>query len=81
MYYAIADNSGNVDESSAPLSLTFSGNIVDELTAKLEEETGLSDLIVCTRNPLNGQLHPLLLHLPPNNATMHVVLVESSSKG
>jgi len=42
------------------------------------EETGLVDILVCCRNPLNAKLYPLLLHLPPNNIDMHVVVVPSS---
>lgn len=82
MYYCIADDAGNVDEAVEEAPLQFKGMSVKDLTSMLEEETGLSDLIVCTRNPLNAkQLRPLLLQLPPNNATMHVVLVKASSKG
>ncbi|CAA7399264.1 unnamed protein product [Spirodela intermedia] len=81
VYYCIADDAGNVDEAIKAPPLQFKGMSVKDLTSKLEEETGLSDIIVCTRNPLNAkQLHPLLLQLPPNNVTMHVVLVQASSK-
>lgn len=57
------------------------GNGVEKLTHKLEEEMGLEGIIVYTRSPLNGNLYPLLLQLPPNNASMHVVLVLASSTG
>ncbi|XP_074587770.1 uncharacterized protein LOC141843622 [Curcuma longa] len=80
IYYAVADDKGNVDDAVEWLSFTFNGTSVPELTEKLKEETHLDDIIVCTRNPLNGQLIPLLLHLPPNNTTMHLVVVEANSK-
>lgn len=81
IYYTVADESGVVDDDADALPITFKGNGVDELTRKLEEETGLKDIIVCTRSPLNGELCPLRLRLPPNNVTMNVVVVHSPSKG
>ncbi|KAJ6805484.1 uncharacterized protein M6B38_180715 [Iris pallida] len=79
IYYVIAEDNGSVDNSEEH-SFSFKGTSVAELTEKLEEETGLSGIIVCTKNPLNGQLCPLCLHLPPNSSTVHVVVVQASSK-
>ena len=80
IYYHVAEDNVDVDdETSEGYSLNFKGNGVEELTRKLVEDTGLEGIIVCTRNPLNGNLYPLRLQLPPNNATMHVVLVLASS--
>lgn len=79
VYYYIADEAGDVDESLEEYSLTITGNGVEELRHRLEEETGLDNIIVCSRSPLNGNLYPLRLQLPPNNTTMHVVVVQSSS--
>ncbi|KAF8399395.1 hypothetical protein HHK36_015259 [Tetracentron sinense] len=81
IYYNVADENGNIDDAVEGASFTFRRNGVDELTHKLEEETGLEDIIVCSHNPLNGELYPLRLQLPPNNTTMHVVVVQSSSRG
>lgn len=80
IYYHVADDDGEVDDAMEEYSLTFKGNGVDELTRKLEEETGLDNVIVCSPSPLNGKLYPLRLQLPPNNTTMHVVVVPSPSK-
>ncbi|RZC79970.1 hypothetical protein C5167_042545 [Papaver somniferum] len=81
IYYYVADDRGNVDEAEEECSFTFKGNSVEELTEKLVEETGIDeDIIVCTHSLLNGNLYPLRLHLPPNNATMHVIVVKSSSR-
>ncbi|CAK9316661.1 unnamed protein product [Citrullus colocynthis] len=81
IYYHVADESGDADEDTVECSsFTFKGNGVEELTLKLKEETGIEGIIVCTRNPLNGNLCPLRLQLPPNNAIMHVVAVPESSK-
>ncbi|GMJ03295.1 hypothetical protein like AT1G59710 [Hibiscus trionum] len=82
IYFHVADNStGEVDDEAIEgYSFSFKGNGVDELTQKLKEETGLEDVVVCTRSPLNGKLFPLRLQLPPNNADMHVVVVPSASK-
>ena len=78
----MADESGEVDDdATVGYSLNFKGNGVDELTQKLKEDTGLEDIVVCTRSPLNAKLYPLRLQLPPNNADMHVILVQSSSNG
>ncbi|XP_038695563.1 uncharacterized protein LOC119992847 [Tripterygium wilfordii] len=79
--YKLAANNGDVDDKAEELSFTFKGNGVEDLKQKLEEETGLENILVCTRNPFNGKLYPLRLHLPPNNATMHVVVLPSSGKG
>ncbi|OMO51652.1 hypothetical protein CCACVL1_29668 [Corchorus capsularis] len=82
IYYHVADDSGEVDDEAVEgYSFSFKGNGVEELTRKLKEETGLVDIVVCTRSPLNGKLYPLRLQLPPNNADMHVVVVPSASKG
>lgn len=81
IYYGIADEYGEVDEGLEGLSITFKGNGVQDLKTRLEEETGLEDIVVCTRSPLNAKLYPLRLQLPPNNSTMHVIVVQSSSKG
>ncbi|KAK9119461.1 hypothetical protein Scep_017554 [Stephania cephalantha] len=81
IYFHVADDYGNVEDEGEGVSFNFKGSGLEELTHKLEEETGLEGIIVCTRSPLNGNLYPLLLDLPPNNTTMHVVVVKSSSKG
>ncbi|KAG8498439.1 hypothetical protein CXB51_004954 [Gossypium anomalum] len=82
IYYHVADENGEVDDEAVEgYSFSFKGNGVDELTHKLKEETGLEDVVVCTRSPLNGKLFPLRLQLPPNNSDMHVVVVPLASKG
>ncbi|OWM75997.1 hypothetical protein CDL15_Pgr009642 [Punica granatum] len=82
IYYHLADENGNVEgEDMEGYSFSFKGNNLEELTHKLGEDTGMEEIIVCSRSPLNGKLFPLRLQLPPNNATMHVVVVPSSSIG
>ncbi|CAN6911109.1 unnamed protein product [Brassica oleracea] len=56
--------------------LRFKGMGPEELKQKLEEETALNYISICSKNPLNGILR---LHLPPNNTKMNVVLFPSSS--
>ncbi|EEF44992.1 conserved hypothetical protein [Ricinus communis] len=80
IHYNVANENGEVDENKRQ-SFTFKGSVVEQLKQKLEEETGLQDILVCSRNPLNGKLNPLRLHLPPNNANMHVIVVPSPGKG
>lgn len=81
IYYHVAEDDGEVsDEGVQGYSLIFKGNGVEELKRKFEEETGLEGVIVCNRSPLSGKLYPLRLQLPPNNVTMHVVLVLPFSK-
>ncbi|KNA09712.1 hypothetical protein SOVF_151110 [Spinacia oleracea] len=80
IYYHVADDYGGVDDGVEGNSFTFKGHSVKELTQKLEEETGLEDILVCTRSPLNAKLYPLRLQLPPNNTTMHIVVVPSTSR-
>ncbi|XAR51781.1 hypothetical protein NMG60_11006515 [Bertholletia excelsa] len=81
IYYSVVDKDGKVEEGKEESSFHFRGHGLEELTEKLEEETGLQDVIVCLRNPLNGKLNPLRLDLPPNYANMHIVLAPSSAKG
>jgi hypothetical protein len=80
IYYQIADENGEIEEGMEGYCTTFKGNGVEELTKKLEQEIGIEDILVCTKSPLNGKLYPLRLQLPPNNSTMHVVVVDSSTK-
>ncbi|XP_073004847.1 uncharacterized protein [Typha latifolia] len=82
IYYAIVgdDDGEDVDEAIESYSLTFNGTSLVELTRLLEVEIGIDGVIICTRNPFNGKLCPLRLQLPPNNATMHIVVVPESSK-
>lgn len=77
IYYHIANEYGEINDGVEGLCIPFKGNSVEELTKTLEEETGLEDITVCTKSPLNGKLYPLRLQLPPNNANMDVVVVPS----
>ncbi|XP_050223415.1 uncharacterized protein LOC126673351 [Mercurialis annua] len=79
IHYSVANEKGEVDENKKK-SFTFKGSVVEELKNKLEEETGVVDFLVCSKNQFNGKLYPLLLHLPPNNSDMSVVVVPSSAK-
>lgn len=80
VYYHIADENGKVEgEDMEGYTLNFKGNNVEELTHRLEEETGMQGIFVCSRSPLNGKLFPLRLQLPPNISTLHVIVVPSSS--
>ncbi|KAK9750853.1 hypothetical protein RND81_02G226800 [Saponaria officinalis] len=80
IYYHIAGDRGDVNDTVEGGSFMFKSHSVAELTRKLEEETGLEDIYVCTRSLLNGKLYPLLLQLPPNNTTMHIVVVPPTSR-
>ncbi|KAH6804982.1 Actin cross-linking protein [Perilla frutescens var. frutescens] len=80
IHYYIADDDGNFNSAIAEESFQFKGHGLQELTHKLEEITGIDDIIVCSRNIVNGKLYPLRLALPPNNATMHVVVVPPTSR-
>lgn len=80
IYYYVADEGGNVNDAVEGPSFYFKGQSLEELADKLEEETGLENIIVCTKNKFNGNIYPLRLALPPNNTTMHVVVVPSTSK-
>ncbi|KAL9226267.1 hypothetical protein vseg_002099 [Gypsophila vaccaria] len=80
IYYQIAADRGDVNDTVEGGSFMFNSHSVADLTRKLEEETGLEDIFVCTRSPLNGKLYPLRLQLPPNNTTMHIVVVPSTSR-
>ncbi|KAJ4828403.1 hypothetical protein Tsubulata_027355 [Turnera subulata] len=78
IYYSVADNKEGVVDENEVNTLAFKGSTVEELKEKLQEVTGLGEIDVCSKNPLNGKLYPLKLHLPPNNTSMHVVVVPSS---
>ncbi|KAG8384745.1 hypothetical protein BUALT_Bualt04G0150200 [Buddleja alternifolia] len=81
IYYYVMDDDGNVnDEIEEGPCFQFKGHRLEELAQKLEEETGIEDIIVCSRNRVNGKLYPLRLALPPNNSTMQVIVVPLTSK-
>ncbi|KAE9612671.1 putative actin cross-linking [Lupinus albus] len=82
IFYDVGNENGDVvDDTKKEAFFTFKGSNVEELKEKLMKETGLDDIIVCCRNPLNAKLYPLRLQLPPNNTDMHVVVLPSSFKG
>ncbi|PRQ53688.1 putative actin cross-linking [Rosa chinensis] len=82
IFYHVADDKGEAhDDGTESVSFSFKGSEVEALKKRLKEETGLEEFEVCSRNPLNGQLYPLRLHLPPNNHDMHVVVVPSLTEG
>ncbi|KAJ9564358.1 hypothetical protein OSB04_000324 [Centaurea solstitialis] len=78
IYYTTVDDDGHVGGEERWFA--FKGNGLEDLTRKLEELIGIDDIIVCSRNPLNGKLFPMRLALPPNNTTMHIVVVPPTSK-
>ncbi|KAE8701038.1 putative Tetratricopeptide repeat (TPR)-like superfamily protein [Hibiscus syriacus] len=78
--YEVVDKNGDVDAMVVERSFTFKGSGVVGLKKMLKEETGVDEeFTICSRNPLNGKLYPLRLHLPPNNSAMHVVVAPQSS--
>ncbi|PWA79635.1 actin cross-linking [Artemisia annua] len=82
VYYTVMDDDRNVDDDAyEEMSFVSNGRNLEDLTQDLEDLTELEDIIICSRNPLNGKLFPLWLALPPNNTVMHVVVVPSTSKG
>ncbi|XP_034578862.2 uncharacterized protein [Setaria viridis] len=80
-YHVGDDDDGDVSPDEEPRHFTFNGTSLEELLERLKEESGLEDVIMCSRSPINGKLLPLHLQLPPNNAAVHIVLVRESSKG
>ncbi|KAK4272038.1 hypothetical protein QN277_020642 [Acacia crassicarpa] len=77
IFYEVGDENGEVEPGKEKF-FTFKGSSLNELKEKLKEETGEVDILVCSRNPLNGNLYPLRLHLPPHNSDMHVIIVPST---
>ncbi|KAI4387774.1 hypothetical protein MLD38_000177 [Melastoma candidum] len=78
IYYKVADEDGHFNESEEGMSFLFKGSQLEELVERLEDETGLEDLVVCSH--WKGKLYPLRLQLPPNNAAMHIIVLPSSSE-
>ncbi|XLR48510.1 hypothetical protein S83_033170 [Arachis hypogaea] len=78
IYYGIGNEKGEVREGSKEESFIFYGKSVEELKEHMKQQTGLDDILVCCRNPLNSKLYPLRLHLPPIKNAMHVVVVPST---
>ncbi|KAH9322545.1 hypothetical protein KI387_017184, partial [Taxus chinensis] len=78
IYYTVGDDKEGHDWCS----FIFKGNDIYKLTIQLEKESGLHDITVCARHPFTGNLFPLAVEFPPNNAPLHLVLLpQSSSKG
>ncbi|XP_047317088.1 uncharacterized protein LOC124920611 [Impatiens glandulifera] len=80
IYYYVANEDGDIDERLEESSFVLKGHSLEQLTQELEKETGMEDVIVCSRNQSNGNLYPLRLALPPNNATMHIIVVPATSR-
>ncbi|XP_021771091.1 uncharacterized protein LOC110735216 [Chenopodium quinoa] len=80
IHYNVVDDDGNIVDEEGERSVDFKGSGVQELTQMLEEETGLTEVTLCSRSPLNGKLYPMRLALPPNHVKLHVFVVPSSSK-
>lgn len=80
IHFHIGDENGDVGGDEEGHSFTFNGTSLAELMERLQEETGLKDVIICSLSPITGKLMPLHLQLPPNNVAMHIVLVQESSK-
>ncbi|XP_020519426.1 uncharacterized protein LOC18428414 isoform X2 [Amborella trichopoda] len=80
IYFAVGDHDGDVEDSSEWFTITFRGSDLYGLKDKLKEETGIDNPILCSKNSFNGELFPLHLPLPPGNASMRIVLIQSSPK-
>ncbi|CAH1425681.1 unnamed protein product [Lactuca virosa] len=65
VYYMVVDDDRNVDDGYEETSFAFEGHGLEDLILNLEEQTWIDDIIVCSRNPLNGKLFPLWLALSP----------------
>ncbi|CAL9752621.1 unnamed protein product [Musa acuminata subsp. burmannicoides] len=80
--YKVADDAGNVDESSGRRTLTFAaGGSIGMLKRRLQEETGLVNIYVCGRSPTDGSLVPINLPPPPDCPHTQVVVVKANSTG
>ncbi|XP_065009057.1 uncharacterized protein LOC135639186 [Musa acuminata AAA Group] len=78
--YKVADDAGNVDESSGRRTLTFAaGGSIGMLKRRLQEETGLVNIYVCGRSPTDGSLVPINLPPPPDCPHTQVVVVKANS--
>uniref|UniRef100_A0A7N0T6Q8 Actin cross-linking n=1 Tax=Kalanchoe fedtschenkoi TaxID=63787 RepID=A0A7N0T6Q8_KALFE len=78
--YNVVEKDTDADDIVEGPSFHFKGKGLEELKEILAEKTGMQDFTLCSRNAFNGQLYPIKLQLPPNNASMHVFLVPSSSQ-
>uniref|UniRef100_J3MDZ9 DUF569 domain-containing protein n=1 Tax=Oryza brachyantha TaxID=4533 RepID=J3MDZ9_ORYBR len=68
IHYHIGDENGDIGVDQEGHSFKFNGTSLEELLERLQEETGLGDVIICSCSPINGRLMPLRLQLPPNNS-------------
>lgn len=84
VYYSICDAHGAVMDNGDGEwpQFNFKGQSVTELTLRVKQETECKeDIILCGQNTASGDLYPLRLALPPNNAPMHVFVVRASTPG
>ncbi|KAI5063194.1 hypothetical protein GOP47_0021741 [Adiantum capillus-veneris] len=80
IHYTVAEDDSDIPDDFES-EFVFRGHDVKMLTERLKEETGIDDdLYVCAKNHFTNKLFPLVLHLPPQNAPMYVVVVKASSK-
>ncbi|CAM6083870.1 unnamed protein product [Calypogeia fissa] len=82
IFYSVANEKGeaiNIEDEGWS-SFRFKGHSLKHLQQRLQELADIDeDIVLCARHPRSTKLFTLRLGLPPNNTSMHIVVVKASS--
>ncbi|KAJ7518931.1 hypothetical protein O6H91_20G015800 [Diphasiastrum complanatum] len=82
IHFTLMEDDQEYSSPGMSLSFLFKGQSLMKLNSTLKDKLETrEDIIVCGRSPINNELFPLRLELPPSNSPVHLIVVKASSPG